>query len=545
MNQHLPCPCGKSSDAFAIYENNGYCFSGNCERPYFSPEELENYNFKKKERRVQTDTKMPRGVLKPIKDRGLTEDTLAKYDVTVRCTPSGDITDHCYPYFNQEGQQIAAKYRRVRNKSFQCKGRMNDPEDPTLLFGQQFFQDKGPSVTITEGELDACAAYQLMGSRYPAVSIKNGVSSALKECKQEYEWLNSFKKIVVCFDNDKAGQSAAKKVAALFPGKVYILKLQKGKDPCDYSKENLSKEFVSEWWGAKRFTLEGFITGEDIFNTAKHKAAKGIPLCWPLLTEITYGVRPHEIWTFGGGTGVGKTELFKELAYHLAVHQKEKVGLLFLEENITRTAQCMIGKDLNKRIYLEEYLDDLDDLITQAPHAKKLSENIVIVKHEGNSDFNTIIKKIEYMVNALGCKYIFYDHFTASAEGKEDSSNNKAQAMMEELNKLVQSLSFSLFMVSHLRKSSDNNSAEEGGRVKLDDLYGSSAIKQRSNFVFGIEGNLQAEGLEKDMRILRCLKDRNTGSAVGKLVNLNYDQDTGRLNEYDIDIFEGEDYASN
>jgi hypothetical protein len=37
--QHLACPCGKSSDAFAVYDDTGWgqCFSGACDKPRWSP----------------------------------------------------------------------------------------------------------------------------------------------------------------------------------------------------------------------------------------------------------------------------------------------------------------------------------------------------------------------------------------------------------------------------------------------------------------------------------------------------------------------------
>ena len=39
-------------------------------------------------------------------------------------------------------------------------------------------------------------------SKYPVVSIKNGVASALKDIKHSYTWLDKFDNIVLNFDND-------------------------------------------------------------------------------------------------------------------------------------------------------------------------------------------------------------------------------------------------------------------------------------------------------------------------------------------------------
>ena len=53
------------------------------------------------------------------------------------------------------------------------------------------------------------AAYQMMGSKYPVVSV-DSASSALSDMKADFEYLNSFETIVINFDNDEAGEKAAR-----------------------------------------------------------------------------------------------------------------------------------------------------------------------------------------------------------------------------------------------------------------------------------------------------------------------------------------------
>ena len=109
----------------------------------------------------------------------------------------------------------------MKNNQFSIKGSTSD----SGLFGQQLYNG-GKYVTITEGEIDALSVYQLLGSKYAVVSIKNGVAAALKDIKKSYDWLDQFDNIVINFDNDDVGREASKKVAELFaPSKVKILKL--------------------------------------------------------------------------------------------------------------------------------------------------------------------------------------------------------------------------------------------------------------------------------------------------------------------------------
>jgi hypothetical protein len=126
-----------------------------------------------------------------------------------------------YPYYNDDKELKAAKIR-YPDKRFQTSGEWAS----TGLFGQHLFNTGGKFVTVVEGEYDALAAFQLSGSQYPVVSIRNGASGALKDCKASYEWLDSFETIVICFDADEVGQKAAVEVANL----VTILQLMTTRD---------------------------------------------------------------------------------------------------------------------------------------------------------------------------------------------------------------------------------------------------------------------------------------------------------------------------
>ena len=136
---------------------------------------------------------------------------------------------------------IATKTRYVKDKQFSILGSTSN----SGLFGQQLFNG-GKFVTITEGEVDAMSVYQMLGSKYPVVSIKNGVASALKDIKHSYNWLDKFDNIVINFDNDSVGREASQKVAELFqPGKVKIVKLSESyKDANDLLRSKKYEEYV-------------------------------------------------------------------------------------------------------------------------------------------------------------------------------------------------------------------------------------------------------------------------------------------------------------
>ena len=231
---HIPCESCGSSDANSLYDD-GHQWCYNCET-YLEPSEAPQQARKPLEipRLVPVSTKPVEARLDPllgIPDRNITADTCRFYGI------KGDDSRHYYPYGS------GFKVRTVRDKQFSWLGKPDH-----ILFGQDRFNPgSAKAITIVEGELDALAAYQATGNRFPVVSVPNGASAALKACQQAYEYLDSFEKIVIAFDADEPGQKAAQQVAELFSGKSAVFKARQGyKDACDYLKANDSKAFVED-----------------------------------------------------------------------------------------------------------------------------------------------------------------------------------------------------------------------------------------------------------------------------------------------------------
>jgi len=76
------------------------------------------------------------------------------------------------------------------------------------LFGWQAIPDDARQVTIAEGELDAMSLWQYCR---PALSVCNGAGSHTW-IEQEYERLQRFDEIFICFDGDDAGRKGAAQV---------------------------------------------------------------------------------------------------------------------------------------------------------------------------------------------------------------------------------------------------------------------------------------------------------------------------------------------
>jgi twinkle protein len=489
-------------------------------------------------------TALPTGQYTALPDRGLSADTCKVYDIQA----GKRITGHLYRYYTKEDDTKAlyVKRRDCDEKRFSTDdartatliktehGQRYTREGTIGLFGWQAFKAGGPSITITEGELDAAAVYQMNG-KYPAVSVRSS-SSAVQDCKDFHEYLDAFDKVVIAFDMDKPGQEAAKKVAELFPGKAHTMRMNHGKDACDYLKAGKTADFKKEWWQSKKVGMDGICFGiEDWEKLSTSKPTAGLSLCWPSVNAATYGVRKGEVWTLGGGTGLGKSEAYKELAYGLVKDHGVKVGMIFLEEGHERTGQCLIGKELGYRYFLEGTEEPVKEAKDEAV---SLMASHCAITYKTEATWEAVEAKIKTMVNALGVEYIFLDHVTAIAEGKGADVNATLHMIYEKLNVIAVHLDIAIFCVSHLNQAGNKNYTE-GAHVSLRDFYGSGAIMQRSNFIIGFEGDIKGDKIPKDRRKLVILKDRNRGDAAGTTVllkfhkHLNGDELDGRLLEDD------------
>ena len=528
--RHESCPKCGSSDGKAVYDDgSGYCFP--CET-YFKPDSAFDDQTRGKvipmTNKANTEALMQsERHFKSIPDRGIAKATCEAYGVTQT------DNEHWYPYTDGKGTDIAYKIRSVEDKKFVSKGNIKD----AILFGQANWNGGGKFVTIVEGELDALAAYQMMGSKYPVVSIKNGAQSAVKDCQAQYEWLDSFEAIVLAFDADEPGQEAAGTVAELFGNKVKIMKMAKGyKDACDYLKDNKSADFVKAWWAAEDFKPEGVVDAESLRELIK-KPLEVAPVQYPWvgLNKMLYGIRPAELVTFAAGSGLGKSTMLRELIWHILKSTDAVVGLAFLEETPERTMRGLVGLELNKKIHLPDaqYTSQEIDAVYDR---LKVGERIFLWDHFGSNDIDSVINRLRYFVKALNCTYLVLDHVSVLVSDQSSNLDERRaiDMVMTKLRMFVQEMKVSLLLVSHLKRP-EGKSLEDGAVTSLGMMRGSASIAQLSDAVIGAERNSQADDPnERNTTRIRVLKSRYTGY-TGTACYLFYDDSTGRLREIEMD----------
>tara|TARA_R110000765_G_scaffold352183_1_gene442102 strand:- start:14162 stop:15643 length:1482 start_codon:yes stop_codon:yes gene_type:complete len=467
------------------------------------------------------------GVIAAIPDRRISLDTCKKFGVTVQYDSKGDIESHFYPFKDIDTGEVKGKKKKsVKTKRFSYSGSAEN----VGFFGQDTCRGSGKFLTITEGELDCLAVSEMFSNKWDVVSLRTGAGGSLKEIKEQLEFVEGYDKVVLCFDNDKAGQAAVDACKDVFsPNKLKICSLSE-KDAGDMLLKNKIKDFTSSWWNAKCYQPDGIIAGTDTWDAIVGKMkVKSVPYPWHGLNDYTKGFRPYELVTITSGSGMGKSQIVRELEYYLLNATKDNIGVLALEEDISRTALGIMSIAADCPLHLEEDIDE--DAVKPYWEETLGTGRYFLFDHWGSTSEDNLLSRVRFMAKALDCKWIILDHLSIVVSSQESDDERRAiDAIMTKLRTLVQELGVGLFLVSHLKRT-QGKPHEDGGRISLSELRGSQAIAQLSDMVIGLERNQQDENEEsRNTTTVRILKNRYAG-LTGAACYLKYDRFTGRMSE--------------
>lgn len=509
-----PCDnCGSSDGNHTYPEGNSYCFVCKASTP--------------------APGGAPRSAPKAERTKGLIE-------VEVQAIPKRKIGEEAaqkfgYGYGEYEGRKCqVATYRhpktgrpiaqklRFAGKDFKVLG--NAKAMP--LFGAHLWAGGGRSITITEGEIDALSVSQAWDNKFPVVSIPNGAGGAPEAVKGALEFLETFEKVVLMFDQDEEGAKYALECAALLsPGKAFIATLPQGaKDANDLTMAGRSAEIVKAFWEAKPWRPDELVTVDDVWRRLLEQGSTvGLPVPHAGLMRALRGLRPAEITVLLAATGAGKSTVCREWATGLAL-AGHKVGYVGLEEGVTRSLVGLLSVAVSRPLHLEESPDLKATDVVAAYEA--LRQNVVFYDAFGSLDPDHLIGKMRFMAKGEGCKVLFLDHLSILTSGGELALDERRvlDRTMTRLASFVQETKTHVVAVAHLSRR-EGTPHEEGRRVNLADIRGTHGIAQLAHNVVAIER--EQNGDQPNVSTVRVLKNRYAG-LTGAVGELEYNTTTGR-----------------
>lgn len=508
----------RSENNLIVYDDGGRkCFA--CDS-YYHGQQNETVYMQKPNTPLVTD-----GEVDSLPHRNITDQVCRSYNYQIRS--KNGINYEIANYYDENKTVVAQKIRNPETKEFKWVGDVSK----ISFFGSNLVSAGGPMLVITEGEIDAMSVYQAFNNKYPALSIPNGAAAAAKAFKKNVDFLNSFDKVIIFFDNDEPGHEAARLAAdVLQPGKAYFASISEFKDANEALLANKQVEITKAVYGAKEYRPDGIVHIKDVQLQASLGDCKIFDFPFDCMTTSSYGLMTGEVCVMASGSGMGKSTVVRHMIKH-NLDEGYTVGAMMLEESVTKTKQdiaslvvekpihlALTAHEINsKRIALGKdpidfgHIEEIDPKLLEQANAYLNSKNLFVYDHWGSQDIDVILKRLNYMAYGCGCEIIYIDHLSIIVTGTEE--NNERQQLdklMAELKAFAQRAKVAVVAICHLKKS-NSKPHEEGGQVSLSDFRGSGALYQYADKCFGFERNQQSTNGDENIMLIRMLKNRFAG----------------------------------
>ena len=522
-----PCPipeCG-SSDAYSwnSHKKMGKCFS--CDGSTWEWKDEMWYSTGNNTKGQRLDSSLqenlteddfetveftPKGITdnypKFVAMRGITTATMEKFSVKT----DGDKQMYVYP-------SGGVKTRYISTKEFSTKNFKSDE-----LFGQNLFPvGSSKIVTVTEGEIDALSAWQMLsaGSSYnnPVVSLPSATPSGKlwEKCKG---WLDSFEKIILSADNDKVGQLLAERMSLMFPSKVFVMDHGQFKDANDFLQAGKAKDFKSAWWAAKKFRPDDvLIDAEDYLDLYDESPDfEYFPTGVAELDEKILGICKGYFTVIQAPTGVGKTEVMRYLEYQCLTTSEYTFAFMHLEESKLRSVLGLVSYQLDDNLTLKKFVDEKgrEDDVRNSIKSLTESERMIQFSYKPEDGYETLLDKIKYLVAAYNVDFVFFEPIQDLVTGTD--KEGQLADLSSRLGTMASDIGVGIVTIAHQNKDGDT-------------MY-ASMIGKKAAFEIILERNQDAEDLtDRNRTFIKVGRKNRVGLGNGPAGAFDFDHNSYKL----------------
>jgi len=441
LSHYESCTSCGSRDNLAVYitdsgeVENKYCYTPNCTYRYRAS--LPSW---------------PRGKHHALPDRGLTLDTVTKYDVG----SSGGTYVHHLPYYD-DNNVVAIEHRDYRWHKREALHFATEGSNRTTWFGKQAVHTKN-IIAIAFGCYDAMSVYQATG--IPCISTSD---SRLKLCVQKhYQWLTGFSKIVILPDRDAACRAALTQVEDMLPRSTTYVASLSYKDPNEYIMRGQSSLLKQAFYSAMPMAGNLFVSDMGALLAAPTTSIG--TLSGTHIDKYLRGFRAGETTVVMGSPSVGKTTYSRHL---LASFLKSHVScaLISAEEGATKFVP-KLANAIVQRMRTKE------DMI---PLTQLLDERLKVYSKD-DYDADSIRAFIVTACRAFGSKMILVDNISAIA--RSEMLNADVGNYMKLFNALAKELQCHIIIISHTSRTVNVDSSTMDATALMQLGFGSSAIEK-------------------------------------------------------------------
>ena len=480
--------------------------------------------------------------------RGIRDNVLAAFGVrTEYDEETGEV--HCVYYPCTEQGQLVGWKPRVHPKQF--GGSIGRTGASCDMFGQFRFKVGGKTCLIVGGEHDQLAAYQMLKDYYATkgwdfeavvVSPTIGETGCAKQIIKHYSFFDMFDKIIVGFDNDKAGKEAAEKVVSALPkGKVFIANWTL-KDPNDMLLQGKDKQFISDYYNAKVYTPDGILASNQLSELMREELmVPKIPLppfMHKLQDMMAGGIPLGRILNMGSASGTGKSTIIDECIYYWIFNSPHMVSIVSLESSAGQYGLKLLSRHVSNKIELLDNVSalsfiDSKDILTKEHelfNRADMSPRFYLMD-ERDGGIESLKDTVENMIIGCGARVVVLDPLQDILDGL---SNEEQGLFMKWQKGMVKSHHCTFINVNHVRKNTTGQKANStGADLHEEDFMGNSAIFKSGACNLLFTRNKESEdAIEKNTTIMKATKIRWTGK-TGIAGKYYYDMQTHTMHDLD------------
>lgn len=548
----------KSRDNLANYSDGGkHCFSCGYhvhgDENYVPNEEEEEMLDDIKEMSEDSKKRIKEGTTHKLTWRGIRPETNKFFGVTYECSQETGLPIKQFVPTTIDNAHVGYKTRLFPKDFSHPVGEVGQKCD---LIGSFRFVNGGKYVVLCAGEVDFLSAFQMLrdyqvskgnGEKYDSVACVTptvGESGCGKQIQGNYKFLDSFERIIICFDSDAAGKAAVEKITPLLPrGKVYIM-TPRYKDCNEYLTKGKEREFVTDFYNAKKHTPAGIVASTEIYKEVVQRSLlERLPFP-PFLEKlnkmlsggITYGF----IVNILAGSGSGKSSLINQCVTFWAKDCNILTGVVSLEADSAAYGENLLSQYAGKKLALISNKEEKHSVVTSEYMencAKELfsyedgSPRMYILDDRG--DYSELQSHIEELITSFGVKVIVFDVISDVFAGM---SIEEVDKYMRWQKNIVKQYNCILINISHTRKSGGGQKAASQGAFLTEEATIGSGTQYRSA---GINISLQRDkthedDVERNTTQVYLLKSRDTG-VTGLACEIFYENETHTL--YDKEYY--------
>lgn len=400
--------------------------------------------------------------------RGLTMETLTAFKV-------GEVerdgkTFAVLPYL-RDGELVNVKYRNVADKRDMRQEKDAEP----CLFGWHLIDPRLRTVAITEGELDAMTLHQI---GIPALSINAGAGNH-QWIESDWDRLERFSEILLCFDNDDAGQKGAREVATRLGIERCKLVTFGAKDANDWLQQGAELEqFDEAIQSAKSLDPQELVPASEFIDLVKglfypdHSAPEmpvlmlgDTPFNW---FEFRQG--EYTVWT--GINGHGKT-LMQGYAMLGLIQQGERVCVFSGEMAPARLLKRFVKQATGLDRPTPGYIDAVGQWLT---------DRMWVFNVLGTATIDRLLEVFKYGAKRYGIRHFVIDSLMMTDVPEDGPGAFSAQKeAVQKIASFAKRHGVHVHLIAHPRKAGDESKAP--GKL---DVSGSSRITDAADNLFSV-----------------------------------------------------------